>query len=128
MLEVEICVDVPDLDEGLRFYGEAFGFAPVLQPYPGVAVIAADGVKITLLQKREGSSPSPGATDVRRYQRHWTPVHVDFHVDDFRAALDRAVAAGAVQEQVFDHPDHGSAAFCSDPFGNGFCILHRKPK
>ena len=34
MLEVEICVDVPDLDEGLRFYGEAFGFAPVLQPYP----------------------------------------------------------------------------------------------
>ena len=91
-------------------------------------MIAADGVKITLLQKREGSSPSPGATDVRRYQRHWTPVHVDFHVDDFRAALDRAVAAGAVQEQVFDHPDHGSAAFCSDPFGNGFCILHRKPK
>jgi hypothetical protein len=25
-------------------------------------------------------------------------------------------------------PDHGSAAFCTDPFGNGFCVLARKRK
>ena len=128
MLEIEICVDVPDLGQGERFYREAFGFTKVAAPYPGVAVLKAGDCKITLLEKREQSKPSPNTQDVRRYERHWTPVHMDFHVEDFRAALRRALNAGAIQEQVFEDDADGSIAFCPAPFGHGFCLLGRKPK
>jgi len=126
MISLEICIDVPDLARGIRFYADAFGFAKVAEPYPGVAVLAADQTKITLLEKRERSKPSPNTGDVRRYDRHWTPVHLDFHVDDLPAALDRALRAGATKEQFFESAEHGSAAFCADPFGHGFCLLERK--
>jgi predicted enzyme related to lactoylglutathione lyase len=53
-------------------------------------------------------------------------VHLDIHVDDLAAALDRAVKAGAIKEQFFENAEHGSAAFCADPFGHGFCLLERK--
>ena len=118
MLGIEICIDVPDLSQGIRFYADAFGFSKVSEPYPSVAVLNAGEAKITLLQKPEGTKPSPNTRDVRRYDRHWTPVHLDFHVDDIKAALDKALKAGAIKEQFFENPEHGSAAFCADPFGN----------
>jgi len=128
MIEIEICVDVPDLARGVLFYAGAFGFSIVSEPYPGVAVLAIGAARITLLEKLKGTKPSPHTQDVRRYDRHWTPVHLDFHVDDLKAALDKAVRAGATSEQVFEDPDQGSAAFCADPFGNGFCLLERKAR
>jgi predicted enzyme related to lactoylglutathione lyase len=87
-------------------------------------VLGVGDMSICLLEKAPGSKPSPNTVDARSYQRHWTPVHLDFHVDDLNEAVDRAVAAGAVVEQRFNHPN-GSAAFCSDPFGHGFCLLSR---
>jgi predicted enzyme related to lactoylglutathione lyase len=128
MLEIEICVDVPDLARGIRFYEDAFGFSKVSEPYRGVAVLAAGSARHTLLEKRDRTRASPNTQDVRRYERHWTPVHLDFHVDDLKAALDKAIKAGATKERFFENPDHGAAAFCADPFGNGFCLLERKPK
>ena len=128
MLNLSASIDVPDLARGVRFYAEAFGFSKVAEPYPGVAVLKAGNATITLLEKREQSKPSPNTRDVRRYERHWTPVHLDFHVEDVRAALEKAVRAGATEERFFEHPEHGSAAFCADPFGHGFCILQRMAK
>ena len=128
MISIEICIDVPDMLQGIRFYADAFGFSKVSVPYPGVAFLQAGAAKITLLEKPEGSKPSPNTSDVRQYDRHWTPVHLDFHVDNMKAALEKAVAAGAIKEQFFENPEHGSAAFCADPFGNGFCLLERKAK
>jgi predicted enzyme related to lactoylglutathione lyase len=125
VFEMEICIDVPDVQKGVLFYGEAFGFAKVAEPHPGVAVLKIGEIAITLLEKPEHTKPSPNTRDLRRYDRHWTPIHVDFHVDDIRAALDKAIGAGATQEQYFESDEHGSIAFCADPFGNGFCILQR---
>ena len=93
---------VRNLDVALKFYRDAFGFSKVAEPYPGVALMKCDGAAITLLEKREQTKPSPNARDVRHYDRHWTPVHLDFHVDDLRDALDRAVKAGATEEQFFE--------------------------
>ena len=120
---VSISIDVPDLAEGVAFYCGAFGFSKKSEPVPGVAVLHGLNVELCLLQKRAGSKPSPGTTDRRSFERHWTPVHLDLHVDDLHAALERVEALGATREQVFKHAGHGSAAFCSDPFGNGFCLL-----
>ena len=126
MLSITISIDVPNLGEGLRFYVEAFGFAKLAEPVPGVAVLRAGETQICLLEKRAGSKPSPQTQETRHYERHWTPVHLDLHVDDLKTALAKAIAAGARQEQLFDNPEHGSAAFCSDPFGHGFCLIQRR--
>lgn len=127
-IDIEICIDVPDLARGIDFYADAFGFRKISEPYPGVAVLQVGAVAITLLEKSEQSKPSPGTADVRHYDRHWTPVHLDFHVDDMNAALDRAIGAGAIKEQVYESAGQGSIAFCADPFGNGFCILQSKAR
>jgi len=123
---IAISIDVPDLAEGVRFYTSAFGFTVHAEPYPGVTVLRRDAFELCLLAKPAGSKPSPSTNDARRYDRHWTPVHLDFHVADLRTALAAAIAAGATQEQLFEHEEHGSAAFCSDPFGHGFCLLETR--
>jgi predicted enzyme related to lactoylglutathione lyase len=127
-ITISVSIDVPNLAEGIAFYCAAFGLSKKSEPVPGVAVLHGLNVELCLLEKLPGSKPSPITSDRRKFERHWTPVHLDFHVDDLRAALDRVEAHGAKREQVFEHADHGSAAFCSDPFGNGFCLLQRACK
>jgi predicted enzyme related to lactoylglutathione lyase len=125
---ISVSIDVPDLAEGVAFYCAAFGFSKKSEPVRGVAVLHGLNVELCLLEKPAGSKPSPDTTDRRRFARHWTPVHLDFHVDDLHAALERVEALGAKREQVFEHAGHGSAAFCCDPFGHGFCLLERASK
>ena len=125
---VSIAIDVPDLTQAIAFYASAFGFVQSAAPFPGVVVLQAGNAEICLLEKRAGSQPSSHSAEKRHYERHWTPVHLDLHVDDLDLALSQAVAAGATQEQVFRNPAHGSAAFCSDPFGHGFCLIQRKKR
>jgi predicted enzyme related to lactoylglutathione lyase len=125
---VSISIDVPSLAEGIAFYAGAFGFTKKAEPVPGVVVLEGRNLELCLLEKPAGSRPAPDTDDWRRYARHWTPVHLDFHVDDLHVALERAVALGAKREQLFENAEHGSAAFCSDPFGHGFCLLERKRK
>lgn len=118
---------MPDLESGFRFYEAAFGFTRVVEPYPGVLVVKAGDTTLCLLAKAAGTKPSPNTTDVRRYDRHWTPVHLDLHVDDFDGTLARALAAGAEVEQQFPRgAKHGAVAFCRDPFGHGFCLLEQR--
>lgn len=119
-------IDVPSLDDGTQFYSQALGFAEVARPVESYAVLACGDAKIGLLEKAVGTRPAEGSDDVRRYERHWTPVHLDFHVEDFDATLDKVIAAGAKCEQKFTGGDHPPAAFLSDPFGNGFCLIGQR--
>lgn len=127
-ITVSISIDVPNLAQGVAFYCAAFGFTKKSEPVPGVAVLHGLNIDLIVLEKPAGSQPSPKTDDKRKYERHWTPVHLDFHVDDLHASLQRVEALGAKREQVFENPEQGSAAFCSDPFGHGFCLLERKSK
>ena len=126
MTRVSISVDVPNLADAVRFYASAFGFFRSSEPVPGVVVLEAGNAEICLLEKRAGSQPSRYTRETRHYDRHWTPVHLDIHVPDLKAALAKALAAGAVQEQLFESSEHGSVAFCSDPFGHGFCLIEEQ--
>lgn len=126
MISVSISIDVPDLADGVRFYASAFGFSKTAEPVPGGVVLAAGNTEICLLEKRAGSKPSSQTQETRRYERHWTPVHLDIHVDDLKTALAKALDAGATREQVLESREHESVAFCSDPFGHGFCLIERK--
>jgi uncharacterized glyoxalase superfamily protein PhnB len=128
MISLSVSIDVPNLTEGIRFYAAAFGFEKVSEPIPGIVVLRNGDAELLLLEKEAGTKPSISTRDKRRYERHWTPVHIDIHVDDFKAALAKAIEAGATREQLFENSEHGSVAFCSDPFGHGFCLIERKKK
>ncbi|WP_462117126.1 VOC family protein [Methylorubrum extorquens] len=103
-MKVTVSIDVPSIEEGLKFFGDVFGFVETARPHPGYATLASGDATIGLLAKPAGSSPAPESNDLRRYERHWTPVHVDFRVDDFEGTLGRALANGAKAEQVHRVP------------------------
>jgi len=128
VISMSVSIDVPNLAEGVRFYTEVFGFTKTSEPFPGVIVLRTGTSEICLLEKKTGSAPAPGAPETRRYERHWTPVHLDFHVDELKSVLEKAVRAGAKQEQLFANPGYPSVAFCSDPFGHGFCLIERRKR
>ena len=125
-MKYSVSIDVPRLDEGLQFYRDALGLAELARPVPTYVILACGNSRIGLIEKAAGTRPAKGADDVRRYGRHWTPVHIDFHVDDFDASLAKAVKGGATCEQKFEGGARPPIAFCSDPFGNGFCIVGTK--
>lgn len=126
-MKVTVSIDVPSIEAGAQFFGAVFGFTETSRPHPGYAVLSCGDATLGLLAKPAGSHPAKGSDDVRRYERHWTPVHIDFRVDDFERTLARALASGAQAEQVHRAPGYPPVAFCSDPFGHGFCIVGLAP-
>ena len=122
-MRYSVSIDVPELDAGLRFYRDALGLTEVARPVPTYVVLKCGGSQIGLMEKAAGSKPAKGSDDVRRYGRHWTPVHIDFHVDDFETFLEKALNAGAICEQKYEITGRPPIAFCADPFGNGFCVI-----
>ena len=72
----------------------------------------------------EGSAAAteaPGAT--RTWNRHWTPVHLDFVVEALEPAIERACAAGALREGGITCAPWGRLQRLADPFGHGLCLL-----
>jgi predicted enzyme related to lactoylglutathione lyase len=120
---VNVSIDVPELEAGLRFYGDVFGFVETARPFPTMAVLDANNVSVCMHEKRAGSQSSPAGSERRRYERHWTPVHLDLHVRDFDGALNEVRARGGAIENEFRTQGPQPVAFCSDPFGNGFCVI-----
>jgi predicted enzyme related to lactoylglutathione lyase len=120
---VNLSIDVPDLDAGLRFYGSVFGFTETSRPFPAMAILDGGNLMICMHEKAAGTESSPGSGPTRHYDRHWTPVHMDMHVDDFDRCLASVVDGGGAVETVFRDTGPRPVAFCSDPFGNGFCVL-----
>ena len=123
MAKVFINIDVDDIDKAVTFYRAAFDLEVARRLGPGVVELAGAQAPIFLLLKA-ASTPISRAVDVGRdYRRHWTPVHLDFAVDDVVAAFARAVAAGATAESEVETHDWGSIAYVADPFGHGVCLI-----
>jgi predicted enzyme related to lactoylglutathione lyase len=120
---VHISIDVPSLEAGLRFYGAVFGFVETQRPFPTMAIFDANNVTVCMHEKAAGTKSSPSSDEVRRYGRHWTPIHLDLHVHDLDAILDRVRAEGGTVESELRAQGPRPVAFCSDPFGNGFCVI-----
>ena len=118
-----INIDVPGMAAAEAFYTAALGLT-VGRRFDSefVELIGADA-PIYLLKKDAGSTIGPEGGDTRRYDRHWTPVHPDFVVEDMDAAIQRALAAGAVQEGALRNAQYGKLAMFADPFGHGFCLI-----
>lgn len=123
VLSLRICIDVNDLDTGIRFYERALGLAVTRRLGSQWAELAGGSSPIDLLAKAPGSRPCPEHPAARNYARHWTPIHLDFAVSDIGSAVQRARAAGAMLEgDIKQHP-WGKLANMADPFGHGFCLM-----
>lgn len=120
---VNVSIDVPSLEQGLRFYREVFGFVETARPFPSMAIVDANNVSVCMHEKAAGTKSSPEGAATRHYDRHWTPVHLDFHVDDLDTVLDNVRAEGGTVELEFRNQGPMPVGFCSDPFGNGFCVI-----
>jgi catechol 2,3-dioxygenase-like lactoylglutathione lyase family enzyme len=118
-----INIDVPDLDQAVTFYTSALGLSIGRRLGDGFVELLGAEVPIYLLEKPAGTTIGPAGGDVRRYERHWSPVHLDIVVDDMAEGIARVMQAGAVQEgQTCDAP-YGLLAMFADPFGHGFCLI-----
>jgi predicted enzyme related to lactoylglutathione lyase len=119
-----INIDVDDLEKAITFYRSAFDLRLGRRLFGGTVVeMLGASSNVYLLTKPSGGSASPHVSLPRDYRRHWTPVHLDFEVEDIEAAVQRALAAGAKIEDKVQTFSWGRIAKMSDPFGHGFCIL-----
>jgi predicted enzyme related to lactoylglutathione lyase len=122
-MDMLVNIDVDDLPKGVAFYQQAVGLRPGRRfGSLGVEMLGASSA-IYLLVKPQGTSPSSNTDEIRRYRRHWTPVHLDFVVAELDAAVSRAIDAGARLEGEIQTHQWGRIAHMADPFGHGICFI-----
>lgn len=122
-MELRICIDVDDMDRAIRFYTEGLGLRTGRRFQNAFTEILGAGSPIDLLLNAAGTRPVAGSAAERSYQRHWTPVHLDFVVEDIDAAVARLVKHGAVLEMPVNQRAWGRIAGLADPFGHGIDLL-----
>lgn len=116
-------IDVDDLEKAVSFYSAAFALE-VGRRFGSFGVEMLGGSSpIYLLAKPSGTLATHATPQRRSYERHWTPVHLDFVVDDIEAAVQRAIAAGAQLEMPVATHKWGKLALLADTFGHGFCFV-----
>lgn len=115
-MKCEICIDVEDVDRAAQFYGQGIGLTVVKQELDWAQLKVGEQ---TIWLMKIGAGPEGEIS--RNYRRHWTPVHLDFHVDNIDEVVERAVAAGGKLER---RPKPGLANL-SDPSGNGVDLVQR---
>jgi predicted enzyme related to lactoylglutathione lyase len=120
-MQLLVNADVPDLGRAIAFYSEAFGLTVTRRLGAKAAELQGWPVPLSLLQQPEGSLGA--GESLRRYGRHWTPVHLDVVVNDIETALSRAVAAGARAETEIRTMAWGKIVVLADPFGHGLCLI-----
>ena len=123
---LRICIDVDDMPRAIAFYTNGLGLQIGRRLHDDWVEILGAGSPIDLLLNAAGTQPVKGNPAVRSYRRHWTPVHLDFVVDDIDAAVVRLLAHDATLEsRVADRP-YGRIAGLADPFGHGLDLLEFK--
>ncbi|MGA9723120.1 MAG: VOC family protein, partial [Candidatus Binatus sp.] len=106
----------------VEFYGRGLGLT-VVKHEPDWAQVTLGAQTFWIMKVPAG----PQGPISRDYRRHWTPVHLDFAVDDIDEAVKRAVEAGGKLEGEIQHGPKGGLANLSDPAGNGVDLVSKTP-
>ncbi len=125
-MDLRICIDVDDMPRAVAFYTDGLGLQTGRRLRNDWVEILGAGRPIDLLLNASGTQPVKGQPGLRNYQRHWTPVHLDFVVDDIDAAVARLLAHGAALEASVAERPYGRIAGLADPFGHGLDLLEFK--
>ena len=85
-MRIVVNIDVPELSSAIDFYSAALGLEYNRALDDDVAELRGASSAIYLLQNPSHSNSTGTITEARRYSRHWTPVHIDFVVDNIEKA------------------------------------------
>ena len=125
MIKISVSIDVSSLKQAETFYIEALSCKKLRDQGSNMAVLSTENCDIYLQEKDSGTKPLMSSEVVRDYKRHWTPVHLDFLTENIDDVVKKIVQLGGLHEGS-ESGDWGSIAHCSDPFGNGFCVINEK--
>ena len=116
-------LDVDDLEKAIHFYSSAFELTVGRRFGTSGVEMLGSSAPIYLLVKSGGTPASDTTSQRRSYERHWTPVHLDFVVEDIESAVQKTIAVGAHLEKPIATHKWGKLALMADPFGHGFCFV-----
>ena len=123
-MEIRICIDVDDLERGIAFYAQGLGLRPGRRLGNDWIELLGAGSTIDLLANPADTAPlGEGHPQRRSYERHWTPVHLDFVVTEIDAIVQNLVSQGATLERPIQERKWGRMANLADPFGHGLDLV-----
>src|SRR5947207_12067298 len=88
MVEVHAYIEVTDAASGIAFYCDGLGLTVKRRLSPSWIELDGANLPLFLLAERPSMADLGTRMAIRTYERHWTPVHLDFIV----AGLDAVVA------------------------------------
>ena len=122
-MTILVNIDVHNLAKGIEFYTKALNMKLLRLIDEDVAELERGSDRFYLLQKKEYTPYMHSGDQYRNYTRHWTPVHIDFVVDDLEEAMRLAMDAGALRECDCIEWRGSKCVTFADPFGHGFCLI-----
>jgi predicted enzyme related to lactoylglutathione lyase len=123
MVIVHAYIEVTDAEQGIAFYCQGIGLTLKRRYSPSWIELAGGSCPIFLLANRRAVADLGKTTALRSYERHWTPVHLDFIVDDLDAVVARVLSLGGSLDREIKTREYGRIANMADPFGNGFDLI-----
>jgi predicted enzyme related to lactoylglutathione lyase len=122
-MNILVNIDVDDLEKAIRFYGSVFGLKVGRRFGVSGVEMLGSSAPIYLLVKAAGTPASRTTSQCRSYDRHWSPIHLDFVVDEIELEVQKAISAGAQLEKPIAIHNWGKLALMADPFGHGYCFV-----
>jgi predicted enzyme related to lactoylglutathione lyase len=123
MIVVHAYIEVTEAARGIAFYCEGLGLKLKRRFSPTWIELEGANCPIYLLADRPAVADLGSTTAMRNYERHWTPVHLDFIVTDLDAVVTRLTALGGSLDREVKTREYGRIANMADPFGNGFDLI-----
>jgi predicted enzyme related to lactoylglutathione lyase len=127
VLTVHAYIEVADLERGITFYRDTLGLTLKRRLRPSWVELEGANVPIFLIGNRPPIADLGGKKVPRSYERHWTPVHLDFIVPDLDQTIARALEYGASLDREVQDREYGRIANMADPLGNGFDLIEFAP-
>jgi hypothetical protein len=118
---VHAYIEVTERPDGINFYCGGRGLELKRQLSP--VELSGANLPIYLLANRPALADLGSEQVVRSYERHWTPVHLDFIVEDLDQMIAQLISLGASLDRDLKTREYGRIANMADPFGNGFDLI-----
>ena len=123
MLIVHAYIEVTESARGIEFHCDGLGLTVKRRLSPRWIELAGANLPIFLLANRPTVADLGTVKVPRSFERHWTPVHLDFIVSDLDTMISRLTDLGGSLDRETKNREYGRIANMADPFGNGFDLI-----
>lgn len=123
MIVVHAYIDVTNIQAGLDFYCDGLGLTLKRRLSPRWVELAGAILPVFLLGGRAAVADLGRIKLPRSYDRHVTPVHLDFVVDNLDEAVGQLLTRGASLDRPIGEREYEKIANMAGPFGNGFDLI-----